>query len=60
MNVVAQAITEAKKQAINYYGGNVEDANDMLLGIELVVRNICKILPPEDSKALKEQIKKCA
>ena len=35
-NLFNEAIRLAKRYALEYYGGNKEDANDMLEGIKLV------------------------
>lgn len=57
---IAEAINQSKREALDYYGGNIEDANDMLVGIEMVVKNLCRLIGPEDVEELKNQIKKCA
>ena len=60
MEVIAEAINQSKREALDYYGGNIEDANDMLMGIEMVVKNICKLIGPKEAEQLRNEIKKCA
>ena len=60
MKVIAEAINQSKREALEYYGGNIEDANDMLIGVEMVVKNICKLIGPEEAEQLRNTIEKCA
>jgi hypothetical protein len=38
------AIKAAREYALAYYGGNKEDANDMLMGIDFVAQHFNKLI----------------
>lgn len=47
---IAQAIKIAKDRALGYYGGDPDDANDMLMGINYVLEEMAKMLKKDNSK----------